>query len=116
MQPSSSSSSFPTLPAHPLVYGSVLDLIGDSPLLEISRLGSESPRAVLLAKSELINPGGSVKDRICLSIIEEAEREGKLRPGSVVVEPTSGNTGIGLAIVCAVKGYRCVLTMPETMS
>jgi cysteine synthase A len=112
----SPSSSLPPLPAHPLVYGGILELIGDSPILEIRRLGTDTPRAALFAKSELVNPGGSIKDRICLNMIEHAEREGKLVPGGVVIEPTSGNTGIGLALVCAVKGYRCVLTMPETMS
>jgi cysteine synthase A len=106
----------PPLPAHPLVYGSILDLVGDSPIFELRRFGADRPRATLLAKSELVNPGGSVKDRICLAIIEAAEREGLLGPGGVVVEPTSGNTGIGLALVCTVKGYRCILTMPETMS
>jgi cysteine synthase A len=108
--------SLPPLPAHPLVYGSVLDLVGDSPILEISRLGADSPRASLFAKSELVNPGGSIKDRICLAMIEQAEHEGKLVPGGVVVEPTSGNTGIGLSLICTVKGYHCILTMPETMS
>jgi len=106
----------PPLPAHPLVYGSILDLVGDSPIFELRRFGADAPRATLLAKSELVNPGGSVKDRICLAIIEAAERQGRLGPGGVVVEPTSGNTGIGLALVCTVKGYRCILTMPETMS
>jgi cysteine synthase A len=109
-------STLPPLPAHPLVYGSILDLIGDSPLIELRRLGVEAPRAAVFAKTELVNPGGSVKDRICLAIIEAAEQEGKLLPGGVVVEPTSGNTGVGLALVCTVKGYRCILTMPETMS
>ncbi|HMI86141.1 MAG TPA: cysteine synthase A [Polyangiaceae bacterium] len=109
-------SALPPLPAHPLVYGSILDLVGDSPILELRRFGTDLPRATLLAKSELVNPGGSVKDRICLAIIEAAERQGLLGPGGVVVEPTSGNTGIGLALVCTVKGYRCILTMPETMS
>jgi cysteine synthase A len=98
------------------VYGSILDLVGDSPLLELNRFGMDAPRATILAKSELVNPGGSVKDRICLAIIEAAERQGRLGPGGVVVEPTSGNTGVGLALVCTVKGYRCILTMPETMS
>jgi len=106
----------PPLPSHPLVYNDILQLVGDTPLIELSRLGKDPPRATLLAKSELMNPGGSVKDRICLAIIEAAEREGRLSAGAVVVEPTSGNTGIGLALVCAVKGYRCVLTMPESMS
>jgi cysteine synthase len=112
----SHSSNLPPLPAHPLVYGSILDLVGDSPIFELRRLSIDEPRASVLAKSELVNPGGSVKDRICLAIIEAAERTGLLGPGGVVVEPTSGNTGIGLALVCTVKGYRCILTMPETMS
>jgi cysteine synthase A len=98
------------------VYGTILDLVGDSPIIEISRLAADLPRASLFAKSELVHPGGSVKDRIALGIIEKAERDGRLQPGSVVIEPTSGNTGIGLSLVCAVKGYRCILTMPETMS
>jgi len=101
---------------HPLIYKNVLELIGDTALVEIRRLGSEAPRARVLAKLESMNPGGSVKDRICLAMIERAEREGRLAPGGVVIEPTSGNTGIGLALVCASRGYRCVLTMPESMS
>jgi cysteine synthase len=112
----SNPSTLPPLPAHPLVYGSILDLVGDSPIFELRRLAKDEPRAAVLAKSELVNPGGSVKDRICLAIIEAAEQSGFLGPGGVVVEPTSGNTGIGLALVCTVKGYRCILTMPETMS
>ncbi|HKO46507.1 MAG TPA: cysteine synthase A [Polyangiaceae bacterium] len=106
----------PPLPTHPHVYGSVLDLIADTALVEIRRLGRDSPRAHVFGKLEAQNPGGSVKDRICLAMIERAEREGKLVPGGVVVEPTSGNTGIGLALVCAARGYRCVLTMPASMS
>jgi cysteine synthase A len=106
----------PPLPDHPLVFDSVLDLIADTPLIEIRRLSREAPRARVYGKLEPQNPGGSVKDRICLAMIERAEREGRLRPGGVVVEPTSGNTGIGLALVCARRGYRCVLTMPESMS
>jgi cysteine synthase len=106
----------PPLPSHPLVYANVLELIGDTPLVEIHRLGREKPRAELLAKLESANPGGSVKDRICLYMIDRAEREGRLRPGGVVVEPTSGNTGIGLALVARSRGYRCILTMPESMS
>jgi cysteine synthase A len=81
----------------------------------IRRLG-EGPRAAVWAKMEQANPGGSVKDRICLAMLDEAERAGKLAPGGTVVEPTSGNTGIGLALVCAVRGYHCVLAMPESMS
>jgi cysteine synthase A len=110
------SSSLPPLPAHPLVVGSILELIGDTPMFEIRRLAYQLPRATLFAKFEVTNPGGSVKDRICLGMIEHAEQEGVLGPGGVVVEPTSGNTGIGLALVCTVRGYRCILTMPETMS
>jgi cysteine synthase A len=98
------------------VYESVLDLIGDTPLVEIRRLEPEPPRARVLAKMEHVNPGGSVKDRICQAMIAEAERDGRLRPGGVVVEPTSGNTGIGLALVARQRGYRCILTMPESMS
>jgi cysteine synthase A len=94
----------------------VLDLITDTPLVEIRRLDTDVPRARVLGKLESLNPGGSVKDRICLAMIEHAEREGKLKPGGVVIEPTSGNTGIGLALVCARRGYRCILTMPESMS
>jgi cysteine synthase A len=101
---------------HPLVYAQVLDLITDTPLVEIRRLDTDVPRAKVLGKLESLNPGGSVKDRICLAMIEAAERDGRLRPGGVVIEPTSGNTGIGLALVCARRGYRCVLTMPESMS
>src|SRR5262249_51472022 len=101
---------------HPLVKSSVLDLISDTPLVEIQRLGREKPRGRVFGKLEQANPGGSVKDRICLAMIEQAEREGRLKPGGVVVEPTSGNTGIGLALVCARRGYRCILTMPESMS
>jgi cysteine synthase A len=93
----------------------VLELVGDTPLVAIRSL-AQPRRAAVWAKMEQSNPGGSVKDRICLAMIEEAERDGKLEPGGVVVEPTSGNTGIGLAFVCAVRGYRCVLTMPESMS
>jgi cysteine synthase A len=93
----------------------VLELVGDTPLVAIRSFGREG-RATLWAKMEQSNPGGSVKDRICLAMIEDAERSGKLKPGGVVVEPTSGNTGIGLALVCAVRGYRCILAMPESMS
>jgi len=110
------SSALPPLPSHPLVYNDILDLVGDTAMVELSRFAPAPGRASLFAKSEQMNPGGSIKDRICLAIIESAERDGLLGPGSVVVEPTSGNTGIGLALVCSVKGYRCVLTMPESMS
>ena len=111
-----SSLSLPPLPSHPRVVASVLDLIGDTPLYELRRLDTESPRGRVFGKAEQQNPGGSVKDRICLAMIEAAEAQGVLRPGGVVIEPTSGNTGIGLALACAAKGYRCILTMPASMS
>ena len=97
------------------VVNNVLELIGDTPLVKLSKVVEEGMSEVL-GKLESFNPGGSVKDRICLSMIENAEERGLLKPGSIIVEPTSGNTGIGLAMVAAVKGYKCILTMPETMS
>jgi cysteine synthase A len=99
----------------PPIADSVLDLIGNTPLLRLNRV---RPRggATILAKVESQNPGGSVKDRIARAMIEDAERRGLLRPGATLVEPTSGNTGIGLAVVAAVRGYRLVLTMPDDMS
>ncbi|MBM3501465.1 MAG: cysteine synthase A [Armatimonadetes bacterium] len=93
----------------------ILELIGDTPLVRYNRLPASGSAAVW-GKHEGLNPGGSVKDRICLSMILDAEEQGLLRPGGTIIEPTSGNTGIGLAMVAAVKGYRCILTMPETMS
>jgi cystathionine beta-synthase len=96
-------------------YPSVLDLVGRTPIVRLDALGrGVSPQ--LLAKLEYLNPGGSVKDRIGLAMIEKAEREGKLRPGGTIVEPTSGNTGVGLAIAAAKKGYRCIFVMPDKMS
>jgi cysteine synthase A len=92
----------------------ILDTIGNTPHIRVNRL--YDPRVEVWFKQERANPGGSIKDRIALSMIEDAEQQGILTPGSVVVEPTSGNTGIGLALVCAVKGYRLILTMPESMS
>lgn len=97
------------------LYKDVLDLIGNTPLVKINHL-TDSEDAGIWAKLEGNNPGGSVKDRIALSMVEAAERDGKLKPGSIIVEPTSGNTGIGLAIVASIKGYRLILTMPDTMS
>lgn len=94
---------------------SVLDLIGSTPVIKLRTLPGKND-AEVWAKMESFNPGGSVKDRICLNMIETAERQGKIKPGATIVEPTSGNTGIGLALVAAVKGYRLVLTMPDTMS
>jgi len=97
------------------IADSVLDLIGGTPMVRLRRLPRASGAAVV-AKLESLNPAGSVKDRIALSMVEDAERRGLLRPGSTIVEPTSGNTGIGLAMAAAVKGYRLILTMPDDMS
>ena len=94
-----------------------LDLIGSTPMVRLNRLPQlDGVGAEVWAKLENLNPGGSVKDRICLAMVEAAERDGLLAPGGTIIEPTSGNTGIGLALVAAVKGYRLVLTMPDTMS
>ncbi len=101
--------------AHPKVADNILELVGNTPIVRLNRL-PEKDSALIYAKLEQFNPGGSVKDRICLSMINEAEKQGLLKPGSTIVEPTSGNTGIGLAIVGVVKGYHVILTMPETMS
>jgi cysteine synthase len=99
------------------VYDSILDTIGATPLVRLRRLADqEGVGAEILGKCEFFNPLASVKDRIAVSMIEAAERTGHLRPGTVVVEPTSGNTGIGLAFVCAAKGYRVILVMPDSMS
>ena len=97
------------------MYKTILEKVGGTPLVEISDKLNKGG-AKVLAKVEFFNPGGSVKDRIALSMVEDAEKRGILRPGSTLVEPTSGNTGVGLALVAAVKGYHLVLTMPETMS
>jgi cysteine synthase A len=94
---------------------SVLDLVGATPLVRLNRIPKPGG-ATVLAKMESLNPGGSVKDRIALSMVEDAERRGVLKAGATLVEPTSGNTGIGLAMVCAVRGYRLILTMPDDMS
>lgn len=95
----------------------VLQLIGRTPTVELRRVSAASGIDVpVVAKVEFFNPGGSVKDRIALAMIEDAEQAGRLKPGGVIVEPTSGNTGVGLAMVCAVRGYHLILTMPETMS
>jgi cysteine synthase A len=101
--------------ANPNGARSVLDLIGSTPVIKLKALVGKDD-AEVWAKLESFNPGGSVKDRICLNMIEAAEQQGKLRPGTTIVEPTSGNTGIGLALIAAVKGYRLILTMPDTMS
>jgi cystathionine beta-synthase len=97
------------------IHDSLIDAIGNTPLLRLNKVG-RGLRCQLLGKLEMMNPGGSVKDRIGLPMIEAAERAGKLKPGGTIVEPTSGNTGVGLAIAAAIKGYRCIFTMPDKMS
>ncbi len=98
-----------------LMHKEITELIGGTPLVRLNRL-SKPGSATIFGKVEFFNPGGSVKDRICLNMINEAERQGKLQPGGTIVEPTSGNTGIGLALVAAVRGYKLILVMPESMS
>ncbi|MBS0155383.1 MAG: cysteine synthase A [Nitrospira sp.] len=97
------------------LHHDITKLIGKTPLVRLNRLSKEGS-ATIYGKVEFFNPGGSVKDRICLNMINEAERQGKLKPGGTIVEPTSGNTGIGLALVAAVRGYKLILVMPESMS
>ncbi len=97
------------------IVDNVLQLIGATPVIKLNRVVGEE-NATIWAKLESFNPGGSIKDRICLNMIEAAEKEGVLKPGATIVEPTSGNTGIGLAMVAAVKGYKLILTMPDTMT
>ncbi len=96
------------------IAGNILEKIGGTPLVRINKMNTGG--AEILAKVEYFNPGGSVKDRVAMTMIDDAEREGRLRPGAMIIEPTSGNTGVGLALAAAVKGYRLVLTMPDTMS
>ncbi len=96
-------------------YPTVIDLVGNTPIVRLDRVSRDVP-GTILAKLEFLNPGGSNKDRIGLAMIEAAERDGKLRPGGTIVEPTSGNTGVGLAIAAAQKGYRCIFVMPDKMS
>ena len=99
------------------IYKGVTELVGNTPLVEVTNIEREEGlKATLLVKLEYLNPAGSVKDRVAKAMIEEGERTGKLKPGSVIIEPTSGNTGIGLAAIAAARGYRMILTMPETMS
>lgn len=99
------------------IYDSITELVGSTPLVQLNRWAkAHGLEATLLAKVESFNPAGSAKDRIALSMIREAEKAGKLKPGAVIIEPTSGNTGIGLASIAAARGYRAIFTMPETMS
>src|SRR5262247_3463343 len=100
---------------HAGIYDNICQVIGNTPVVRLNRIPKEG-WAEILVKLESFNPGGSVKDRIGLSMIEAAERSGRLKPGGTIVEPTSGNTGIGLAMVAAAKGYKVILTMPEDMS
>ena len=99
-------------PSHLTPYENILETIGWTPLIRLNRV-THGIRTPVFAKAEFFNPGGSVKDRIGVAMIEAAERAGKIRPGGLIVEATSGNTGVGLAIAAAVKGYRCVFTMPD---
>ena len=96
----------------PRAYPTILDLVGDTPLVRLQRI-TKGIEPTVLAKLEYLNPGGSVKDRIGLRMIEAAERDGKLRPGGTIIEPTSGNTGVGLAMVAQAKGYKCVFVCPD---
>src|ERR1700757_2378789 len=98
------------------VHDSLSGLVGNTPLVRLRSVTRGIPGATVLAKVEYFNPGGSVKDRIALTMVESAERDGRLGPGGTIVEPTSGNTGVGLAIVGARKGYRCVFTVPDKVS
>lgn len=100
-----------------MVHNSILELIGKTPLISLNKIvENHGLQAEIVAKVEFFNPGGSVKDRVALNMIEDAEARGILKPGATIIEPTSGNTGVGLSLVGAVKGYRVILTMPETMS
>lgn len=99
------------------IHTNILDLVGNTPLVELTKIEKdEHLKARVAAKIESFNPAGSAKDRIALNMIKNAEKEGKIKPGATIIEPTSGNTGIGLALVCAQRGYQLILTMPETMS
>ena len=100
---------------HPEIYDNILQVVGQTPMIRLNRIGAEFP-VEFLAKCEFLNPGGSVKERIAVRMVEEAERAGRIKPGDTLIEATSGNTGIGLALACAVKGYRLIICMPEKMS
>src|SRR2546422_36339 len=97
------------------VLSSILEAIGRTPLVRLDRVAKDCP-ATILAKVEMMNPGGSVKDRIGLAMIHAAERDGRIKPGDTIIEATAGNTGVALAMVAAVRGYKCVFVMPEKMS
>src|SRR5438552_2566926 len=97
------------------IHQNILSAIGGTPLVRLHKVADKGG-ATVLAKCEFMNPGGSIKDRMAVHILDKAEREGRLRPGATIVENTSGNTGVGIALVAAVRGYRCVFTMPDKMS
>src|SRR5438445_8439895 len=97
------------------MYPNLLELVGGTPIVRLDRISRDVP-GTILAKLDYLNPGGSVKDRIGLAMIEAAERDGRLKPGGTIVEPTSGNTGVGLAIAAALKGYRCIFVMTDKQS
>src|SRR5574344_1407699 len=99
-----------------MIYENILQLVGNTPLVALQKYSKNRQlNAEIIAKVEFFNPGGSVKDRVALNMIVEAEKNGVLKPGSTIIEPTSGNTGVGLSLVGAFKGYKVILTMPETM-
>jgi len=100
----------------PNYHNTILDIVGETPMVKINKIFGEYEGATIVAKLEHLNPGGSMKDRIGMNMIEQAEKEGRIKPGDTLVEPTSGNTGIGLAMVAAVKGYKMIITMPMKMS
>src|SRR5437899_6247495 len=97
------------------IHNSILDLIGNTPLVKLNKI-TEKVKPTILVKLESLNPGGSVKDRVGLAMLEDAEKKGLLKPGATIIEPTSGNTGMGLALAAAVKGYSLIFTMPDKMS
>ena len=98
-----------------MIFNSILDTIGNTPVVKVNKIGSDLD-CNLFAKCEYFNPGGSVKDRIGWKMVEDAEKSGRIKPGDTLIEPTSGNTGQGMALAAAVKGYRCIITMPKKMS
>src|SRR5688572_29267489 len=102
-------------PAPETIFDSICDAVGSTPMVRLSRIGRGLP-CELLGKCEFLNPGGSVKDRIGVRMLRDAEKQGRIKPGDTLIEPTSGNTGIGLALAAAVGGYRLIITMPEKMS
>jgi cystathionine beta-synthase len=99
----------------PTIFDSILDAVGNTPMVRLARIGRDLP-CELVAKCEFMNPGGSVKDRIGVRMLLDAEHAGRIKPGDTLIEPTSGNTGIGIALAAAVRGYRVIITMPEKMS